>query len=264
MQNLVESKKNKLMAKNQASKSADNEQIDLLSLFYLVRDKIIWIIAFALLGGVLMYAYSSFFITPLYSATAIVYVSNSKTVAYAETITNNEISMSKKLVPTYQAIVSTKAAMKRVIEEMGIEGYTPAELVSMVSTGATEDTGMLKITVTGEDQFYVADIANAVAEVGTLEISKYVEGSTVSVIDRAVMPQSKTYPSNSRNAMLGAVAGAFLCAAVIVLRYLMTSVIKKSEELSSILNAPVLGIIPNMVAEDEGGAYSAKNTGGRS
>ncbi len=241
--------------------AANNNTIDIVALLCLIRDKLLWIIAFALIGGIFAYTFSRFFITPLYKATAVVYVNNPKTSAFSDTITNSEITMSTKLVPTYQTIVSTKTAMKRVIAERGIEGYTPAELLSMLSTSSTDDTGMFSITVTGKDRFYVADIANAVAEVGTLEISKYVEGSTSSVIDYAVVPKGKSYPSNTRNAVMGAIVGAVLCAAFVIIRDLMDTRLKKPEDLSLALGAPILGLIPDLAAEPRGGYKSNQSYG---
>ncbi len=222
----------------------EEESIDFLELFNIIKGKLIWIAAFAMLGAVIAYAYSSFFITPLYSATSVVYVNNKKNTLYVESISASEIAASKRLVPTYQAIVCTKTAMRRAIEEHEIEGYTPAQLLSMVSTSSDEDTGVFRITVTGANQYDVAGIANAVAEIGSLEIAKYVEGATVNIIDHAVIPQNKSYPSNRKNTLIGFLAGMLLSAAAVVIYAMLDVRLKKSDDFSKAMGAPVLGVIP--------------------
>ncbi|MCH5188166.1 MAG: hypothetical protein J1F63_07155 [Oscillospiraceae bacterium] len=235
---------------------------DLLEIFELIRGKIIWIVAFAMLGAVLAYGYSSFLITPKYSAKAVLYVNNEKTISSQSQITTTALSATARLVPTYQAIIRTKTAMRRVINEQGIEGYSPEQLLSMVSTKASdEETGVFEIWVTGEDQYYVAEIANAVAAVSTSEISKYVEGTTASIFDSARIPISKSYPSNRRNAIVGGIIGAALYVVFIVLRGLMDLRIKRAEDFSRVMNAPVIGVIPNMAIHNEGHGYALRKNG---
>ncbi len=242
----------KMQSEEQEIQEKEEKTVDLFELFEVVRGKLLWIAAFAMLGAAIGYAVSSFLMTPLYSATAVLYVNNQKTVSYQNEINTSALNASARLVPTYEAIAKTKTAMRRAIEEKGIKGYTPDELLSMVSTGSSEQTGVFTITVEGEDQFYVADIANAVAEVSTLEISKYVEGTTASIIDSARVPEQKSYPSDRRNTLIGGLVGAFICGVYVVVRSFVDVRIKKSEDFSKVLSAPILGVIPNM-AETHGG-----------
>ncbi|MGN1097671.1 MAG: YveK family protein [Clostridia bacterium] len=244
------------------------DSIDILEIVNLLKDKIAWIAAFALLGAVIAYAYSCFFITPMYTASVVMYVNNRKTNAYVESVSTNDITASSQLVPTYQAIVSTKTAMKRAIDEGGIVGYTPEQLLSMISTQTVEDTGIFQITVRGKNQYDVADIANAVAQSGTKEITKYIEGTTVSIIDYAITPEHKSSPSNKRNAMMGFLIGAILCIAAIIGFNMFDTRIKKTEDFAKELKAPVLGVIPNIGAfsggGDSGKTYSTSgNSGGK-
>ncbi len=252
-----------MQLEEQEIQEQEEKTLDLLELFEIVRGKILWIAAFALLGAAIAYAVSSFLITPLYSATAVLYVNNQKSVSYQNEINTSALNASARLVPTYEAIVKTKTAMRRAIDEKGIVGYTPAELLSMVSTGSNEETGVFTITVKGRDQFYVAEIVNAVAEVSTLEISKYVEGTTASIIDYARVPEQKSYPSDRRNTLFGGLIGALLCGAYVVIRSFADVRIKKSEDFSKVLSAPILGVIPNMASVHSGHGYGYGSRGSK-
>ncbi len=246
--------------------------IDLMEIFAALRSKLAWILAAALFCGAVAYAVSCFLIRPMYAAQAIMVVNNKNSNAYAESINQNQINTIVKLVPTYQAIVSTKSAMKRAIDEGGIAGYTPEELLDMVSTQLVEDTGIFAITVRGPEQYDVADIANAVAQSGTSEIAKYIEGATATVVDRAIVPMRQSSPNNKRNALIGFLIGGVLSSAVVLAIYFMDTRLKKAEDFAKVMDAPVLGVVQSMkgfgeTAGEDGanknGANRNKKSGGK-
>lgn len=233
--------------------------IDLMELFNLVKGKIAWILVFSLIGAVVAYAYSSFMITPIYSSTAVVYVNNRKSTAYIDSVSQRSLTVSARLVPTYQYIIRTKTAMQRAIDSGEIEGYTAEQLMGMLSTTTDEETGVFYITVFGHDRYALADIANAIAMYSTLEIGTYIEGTDISVIEDAVTPEQPAYPNSAKNAAIGFVLGAVLSALVVILMEYLKSGLKKTEDFAKALNAPVLGIIPG-ISEAEGSAKQHKHT----
>ena len=222
--------------------------IDLLEVFGALRAKAAWIVAAALFGAVLAYGISCFFIQPLYQAQVILYVNNRKSNTYAESISQAQITTSAELVPTYQEFVNIKPVMQRAIDEGGLTGYTPDELLSMVSTQLIEDTGIFAITVTGKEQFDVAEIANAVAQSSTAEITEHIEGATTTIIDYAVDPLQKSYPNNNRNALIGFLAGFVVSSAIVLAIYFLDTRLKKSDDFAKAMDAPVLGMIQSMMA----------------
>lgn len=66
------------------------------------------------------------------------------------------------------------------------------------------------------------------------------------VVDAPVLPTSRYAPNYQRNTMMGALLGAFLAAALIVLRELMDDHVKDEEALEERFGLPVLGSIPNI------------------
>lgn len=220
--------------------------IDLLEIIGALKSKAAWIVAAALFGAVLAYGISSFLIQPLYQAQVILYVNNRKSSTYAESISRTQITTSAELVPTYQQFVNIKPVMQRAIDEGGLTGYTPEDLLDMVSTQLIEDTGIFAITVTGEEQFDVAEIANAVAQSSTAEITEHIEGATTTIIDYAVDPMEKSYPSNKRNALIGFLAGFVISSGVVLAIYFLDTRLKKTEDFAKAMDAPVLGMIQSM------------------
>lgn len=247
----------------------EESSIDIWEIIGVLKNKLSWIVAAALFGAVIAYAISAFLIKPTYTAQVIMYVNNRKSNTYTEAINRNQLTAVAELVPTYQSIVNTKSAMKRAIDDGGISGYTPDQLLSMVSTQMIEDTGIFAITVRGEAQFDVAEIANAIAQNGTKEISKYIEGTTATIIDYAVDPVQKSSPSNKRNALIGFLLGAILSSAIVLAIYFLDTRLKKSDDFVMAMNAPVLGMIQNMdvrvddTAEKGTDSKKTKKAGGK-
>ena len=239
--------------------------IDLMEIFETLKSKLAWILAVALFGAAVAYGISCFLIEPTYTAQVIMYVNNRRTNTYADAVNQSDLNASKELVPTYQAIVSTKSAMKRAINEGGISGYTPDQLMSMVSTQLVEDTGIFAITVRGKEQYKVADIANAVAQSGTAEISKYIEGTTATIIDRAVVPAGQSSPNNRKNAILGFLLGAVISSAVVLAIYFLDTRLKKADDFAKVMSAPVLGMIQSMESDANAskGNKSTEKSGGK-
>lgn len=239
-------------SKKTFQENTQNDDIDFGELFKLFKDKIAWILVFAFLGAAIAYAFSSFIITPVYRATATVYVNNRKTTAYIESVSQNALTVSALLVPTYQYIIQTKTAMQKAIDGGNIEGYSAEDLVKMLSTSADEETGVFYITVSGKNRYDLADIANAIADYSTLEIGKYIEGTDVSVVDDAVTPEYPSSPNTTKNTAVGFVAGMLLAALAVWIIDGFGLDLKKSEDFANALNAPVLGEIPFAVtAENE-------------
>lgn len=224
----------------------DEVSMDLLEIIGALKSKAAWIVAAALFGAVLAYGISCFLIQPLYQAQVILYVNNRKSSTYVESISRTQITTSAELVPTYQKFVNIKPVMQRAIDEGGLTGYTPEDLLKMVSTQLIEDTGIFAITVTGAQQFDVAEIANAVAKSSTEEISEHIEGATTTIIDYAVDPMQKSYPSNRRNALIGFLAGFVLSSAIVLAIYFLDTRLRKSEDFAKAMDAPVLGMIQSI------------------
>ena len=88
------------------------------------------------------------------------------------------------------------------------------------------------------------------------KITDIVAGSDVRIVDYAVIPRGRSSPNYTRNAMMGALLGAVLCAAVLVLIYLLDDKIHSEEYLTqTYAEIPLLSVIPDMDPEGHRGGY---------
>lgn len=232
------------------------EEIDLLKLIQALWKKAWIVIAAAILGGIIFLTYTIFLVAPQYTTNALLYVNNAVSVGNAKiSISSSDIYASNSLVSTFSVILKSRKTLEAVIDE-GQFNLTYEQLVDKVKGGAEGDTSVFKITVTDTDRERAANIANTIVEVMTENIADIVEGSSVKVVDFAVVPTKASSPSFFKNTAIGMIIGFVLACGIIILRTLMDSTIRDEEFLlDKYKNIPVLATIPDLSQGSQGGYY---------
>ena len=243
------------------NKKNDEIEIDLLKLIKVLWRRALVIILVALLVASAVFAVTLFFITPTYQATASFYVNNSSISigSMNYTITGGELSAASTLVNTYIYILKSRTTLEDVIEKGGLP-YNYIELGKLISTKTVTGTAAFDITVTTDSPSESERIANLIAEVLPERITEIVDGSNVRIVDYAIIPSHRAGPSYSKNLIIGFLAGAFLAAAVIAVRFLIDEqndqIIHSTDELRQMYpDIKVLAMIPDMRRSEKKGYY---------
>ena len=167
----------------------DYYEIDLLRLAGALWKKLWLIVLVTLLCGALAFGYTFFLVTPLYKATAMMYVNNSAiSVGSAKvSISAGDLAASQSLVDTYTVILKTRGTLNEVISRTGVP-YSYQQLTKMVQAEAVNSTEVFSIDVTSPDPQEAELIANAIADILPDRIADIVEGSSVKIVDYAIVP----------------------------------------------------------------------------
>ena len=139
------------------------DTIDLLELFMGLLAHWTLIAATAVVGAVLMALYTFFLVTPMYKATATIYV-----------VSRNDSVLNLSDI--------------QVISNLDLD-YTYTDMASMLSVTNTSDTRMLDITVTNPDPEEAAAIANEYADVGAKYISEKMKTDEPTLMSSARVPE---------------------------------------------------------------------------
>ena len=240
------------------------DSIDLLELAKVLWKNILVIALVAVLLGCAAFGYTAFMVPPQYQATASLYVNNSS-FSLGNTsfsISSSDLTASNSLVSVYLYILESRTTMEEVIKQADLS-YTPEQLSRMISAKGVTSTGAFEVTVTSSNPTEVELIANTIAQVLPDRIAEIVDGTSVRIVDYAIIPSSRSGPNIVKNTAMGIVAGAVLCAAVIVLRFMLDGkskeMIKSNEDLHAMYpGIMVLAMIPDMrVPEKKNGYYSS-------
>ena len=245
---------------NNLQNKQDEQEIDLLKLLRVLWSRI-WVIAgAAFAGGVVFFLFTLFFITPKYQSSALLYVNNNSLDIGSTklNISSGDISASSSLIDTYCVILKSRTTLEQAIREAKLP-YSYEDLSKMVSGSAEGKTPVFKITVTNKDPEMAANICNTIVEImidANSGISGIVEGSSVRVIDYAVVAVKASSPSYTKNTAIGMLLGFVFASGVIILLSLMDTTIREEEYLRETYpDIPVLSNIPNLFEDSAGGYY---------
>ena len=237
------------------------DTIDLLELARALWKNILAIALVAVLVGAAAFGYTAFLVAPQYQATASLYVNNSSFSLGATnfSISSADLSTSNSLVSVYLYILKSRTTMEEVIREADLS-YSPGALGDMISAKGINNTGAFEVTVTSGNPSEAELIANTIAKILPERISDIVDGSSVRVVDYAIIPARRSGPNVAKNTAMGILAGGALAAAVVVVSFLMNeqsrAMIRSAEELNAMYpELMVLAMIPDMRRSDKKSGY---------
>ena len=250
-------------------KENDEIEIDLLALFKVLWSKVLVLVLAALIAGAATFAVTAFLIKPKYEATAAMYVNNSS-FSFGSTsfsISSSELTASNSLVATYIFILESRTTLEDVIAAANLP-YDYEELSDMITTEAVTGTAAFNVTVESESPVEAELIANTIAKLLPDRIAEIVDGSSVRIVDYAIVPAHRSSPSFVKNTALGVLLGLFLSAAVVTVKYIVdeqtNDVITSADDLKALYpDIPVLALIPDMRLSNKKGYYYSSYYGGK-
>ena len=228
--------------------------IDIAHIFSSVFKRIWLVILAAVIGAGVGFSIASFAIKPMYASSIMLYVNNSSvSIGSASfSISSSEITAARSLVETYNAILSNRTTLNRVIEKAGVE-YTYDDLKTMITSAAVNETEVLSVTVTTDDPYVSCKIANCIAEVLPVRIAEIIEGSSMAVVDSAVVELDKVSPSITNYTAVGMALGAFVALAVLIVLALLDDTVHDEDYITQNFNYPILAKIPDLMDSGSSG-----------
>ena len=211
------------------------------------------ILAMILFGGA-AFSYAYFLVTPLYQASALLYVNNSSLSVGSTEVDLSDLSAAQSLVSTYIVILKTRTTLEQVIDEADLP-YSYETLSDMIEAGAVNSTEVFSIEVTSPSPQEAEKIANTIARMLPGRISEIIDGSSARIVDYAVVPSHKASPSLSRYTLIGALLGALVSGGIIVLRVLFDEQIRDEDYIRETYDLPILAAVPDLTARSSGGSY---------
>ena len=245
------------------NKSNDEYEIDLMRLMKALLKNAWVIILAAVLAGGAAFGYARFLIAPSYESEALLYVNNSSfsVGSTSFSISSSELSAAQSLVDTYLVILNTRSTLNEVIREAELD-YSYEDLKKMISSHPVNSTEVFSITVTSHDPKEAENIANTIAEVLPDKIADIVDGSSVRIVDYAVIPSKKASPSITKYTAMGIMLGGIIACAAVVIRELMDTQIHSEEYLLQTYDLPLLAVIPDLADKNSSGYYTSYQYGG--
>lgn len=215
----------------------------------------------AVVGGISSFCFASFAITPKYESEALLYVNNSAfTVGSTSfSFSSSELSAAQSLVDTYIVILNTRSTLNEVIAETGVN-YSPRQLKEMISSAAVDSTEVFSVKVTSTDPREAENIANAIAHVLPDRIAEIVDGSSVRIVDYAVVPSEKASPNITMFTAIGMLIGLAIACIIVIVKTATDTLIHSEDYLMQTYQLPVLTVVPDLLRSGSSGYYAKNDT----
>ncbi len=236
-------------------------EIDILKLAKEIWRKLWAIILVAVICGSTAFGLTYVLVDPTYEARTLLYVNNSN-FSVGNTsfnISTSSLSAAQELVNTYIVILKARTSLNEIIEYAELD-RTYIELQDMISAAPVNSTEIFEVVVTSTDPAESEKIANAIANLLPKRIAEIVDGSSVRVVDYAIVPTSRSGPNYTLNAFIGLIAGIVLTIAIIVIKTLFDVFVREEQHITQNYPYPILAAIPNMRSSKSNSAYYSSNT----
>ena len=192
-----------------------------------------------LLGAVLFGAFHVFFVKPSYQADAEIFITNTDSV-----ISISDLQLSSALTEDYSKIIKSRTVLKKVIDQLDLD-VTYKDLSKLVTVSNPNGTHIINIKVRCDDLELARNIANAFLNISIDQIYQIIGSSEPTVIDYAEADAVEDVsPGLFRFLAIGAMVGALLMCAIIVIRVISDTTIKTEEDVIKYLQVPVLAAVP--------------------
>lgn len=225
-------------------KRNDNEEmeIDLLELLMVMKKHLAAILLAGIVGLVIMFAYTSFLVTPLYSASSMMYVmpDNSNSM---NSSTLSDMQVGQQLTSDYSSMIKSRSFMEDVIKKLNLT-IDYQQLLEKVEVTNPTSSRILQVTVNDPNPQTAADIANEVASVAESKLKEITGMQAIKIYEEAAVPDRPSSPSLKKNCALGLLAGLVLAMAVVTILYLMDDTIKTEDDIEKYLGMTTLAVLP--------------------
>ncbi|HIQ79848.1 MAG TPA: hypothetical protein IAD32_01005 [Candidatus Scatavimonas merdigallinarum] len=241
-------------------------EITINEILKMLRAHIKLIIIITLVGGILAYAYSAYMITPMYSTSTLLYVTNSEELPGDSAITSstdntdssevqksgsNDIIISSRIAQVCTTLFKTDLMMSELIEYLDLS-LSPGQLKGMISITASEDTQFLHVSVTGTEPETAAKIANAFPAAAQDLYKLFFPYGQIIVADKAGVPTTPSSPDIKKNTLFGLAGGLVLSVLLALFLEVIDTTVKPGDDLYKMYGIPVFAGIVDIESEGKG------------
>ena len=223
----------------QSPQAMDADTIDLVDLMYRLLGRWKLIVCLAVLLAVAMGVYTFSFVTPIYQATATIYVLSRSDSA----INMSDLQMGTALTSDYIKVFQMWEVHEQVISSLNLP-YTYPYMRQHLSVTNDSNTRMLDITFWSPSPEEAAAVANEYAKLGSQFIADTMSTDKPNIMSVALVPSMPVGPNKTRNIILGFAAGAAMACGLVTVQFLMDDKYKTAEDIRRYTGLATLAVIP--------------------
>lgn len=217
-----------------------NEPMDFWRFFYVLREKLLVILAVALLFACGAAGYTQYYMAPTYTSTSMVLIMSQET----DLSSIAALNLGSQLTKDYTTLIVSRPVCEKVIENLGLQmGYH--QLRNSISLANPENSHILYISSTQTDPRLAKAVVDEMAKVSAEYIADKLEVAPPKLIEEGEISTTKNGPDMKGNVMKGFLIGTALVCGIIILLEWFNDTIQSEEDIEKYLDVPALAVIPD-------------------
>ena len=224
---------------NRKQKEENEMEIDLVSLFFYLIDKLLFLGAVV---GVVLAGALVFFQTPMYESNSTLYVLSKTTSITSIT----DLQAGTELTSDFSVIATSKPVIDSAIKTLKKENIklTRKEIKKMLTVANKTDTRMLSITVTSDDAKLSCAVADAITDAAVDQMASITQTDPPTIVEHPEVASAPVDNGMMKKLAMGILLGIFLVGMVLTIRFIMNDKIQTEEDIEDYLETSVLAVIP--------------------
>jgi len=230
------------------------EEIELRQYWEVLRKRWVIVMVLPIIAALTSGVISFYVIKPVYQASTTLIVgekASDSTKAAAQMLDNNVLLANQQLAKTYATIAQSRTVEQNVIRDLNLS-MTVEELDKLISITQVKTTEILDIQITNTEPVLAASIANTMAQEFSKTVIEIKKVDSVSIVDKAVTPETPVKPNKKLNILIAFVVGLMASVGLVFLLEYLDDTIKTSDDIEKLLGIPVLGVIPTYQTSKQG------------
>jgi capsular polysaccharide biosynthesis protein len=231
------------MEASSLDQSKDFVELDLRTVWNLIRKNIVLIIILTIAGGIGAFFISRYMIDPQYEASVTLAV-NTRDEA-ATIIASDQINAARQLVNTYAVILTNDTLLDDVIQILRLDD-TIGSLNRRISAEAVNQTQVMKMTMRDRNPNVAKSVLDIIMSRAEELLITTVKAGSVEIVSPPRINYQAVSPRVSLNTMIGAGIGIFAALMFIFIRKAVSNTFISDEDVIRQLDLPVVGVIPSL------------------
>lgn len=223
------------------------EEISLVELFNVIKKRISMIVSLGLVGLIIASIFTFFIATPQYNATTQILVN--RTTESTEGIQLNDINTNVQMINTYKDIIKGPVILEEVSQDLKTN-LSASELAAKIEIITQDNSQVFSLTVTDENPYEAAEIANSIASTFKNEIGNIMNVDNVTIISEAVANISPVSPNTPLNLIIGLLVGLMIGVGLAFVTEFLDKTVKDEKFITDQLGWTNLGKVSEM-SDDE-------------
>ena len=232
------------------SRKDDETIIDLRHLIIVLKNNMISIIIWAVLGLIISLGSVFLLIEPKYSSSIDILV-NQKASNEQVQYTTQQADL--QAINTYKDVLTKPIILAPVLKEVkrtdNYQGNVSTLENSIKVTNQT-NSQVVTVTVTDKNAYVAADVANTIGKVFSKKVKKMMQVDNVTIVSNAKVNNSPVSPNKKVFALAGVVIGAFVGVAIAFIKEFTDKTVKDSSFLTDELGLTNIGSVYHLDIND--------------